>query len=165
MCIMFWVTTTALFSACGLGMTLVSIAFWGRRLRGWKTFLASSRLFRETPWMTSDTGFLILSERLAEWSVMVLYGTTVWASLSALTSPERTIQCFRIVTGTVLLRSTWVAVWTHARSKEIHREPEDDGSGVYGMAEINWRKRCSLNTSLAGAMCAMFLWWILVDNI
>jgi hypothetical protein len=129
------------------------MALWARRLRPLKEILTTNWLYREKPSVGSDTGFLILSEMLADWSVRIFAAAFVVAFASILFAPQQARAALLVVCGALLLRSIAASIWSHAQGKAIHRRPRDDGSGVFGMAEINWHKRRNLNAILGAAMC------------
>ena len=150
---MMWITITAVIAGLGAAIAVASMALWVRRLRPLKEMLTTSRMFREKPWVGSDTGFQIFSEMLAGWSVRILIVAFAVAFVSILFAPEQTRGAFLVVFGVLLLRSITTSIWSHARAKVIHRDPQDDESGVFGMAEINWHKRRNVNAIVATATC------------
>ncbi len=110
--------------------------------------------------MCSDTGFLILSEWLLDntFKLFVLAGTVACGSLFF--APKQSWGAFQTVLSLLWVRTVAVAIWSHIQAKFIHRKPEDDGSGVYGSAEINWHKQREHNAILAAVllMPMVILW-------
>lgn len=147
---MIWLYITGSLALLGLGLTASSMALWIGKLKFLKNGLNRARVIRQNRWSRSDTGFLIYSEMMANYSVKVFIAAGVFAGASLFFAPYRLhLQPLNLFLAGLFLRSIAVSAWCRIQSRVIHRELEDDETGLHGMAEIEWNQRLKRNISIA----------------
>ena len=148
---------TALVAVAGLAVSVVSIALWMHRLRSLKNWLTARPRYRELRWTGSDTGFLVFSELLAEASGRLFTAAIVLALAHLLVEPIQAARAGFLVSAVFCADSATLCVWSHRQARRMHRAPEDDSSGVFGMAEKDWRARRNRNAEKAVYSLALAL--------
>ena len=148
---------TILPAVAGLAVDVVSIALWMHRLRPLKNWLTARPRYRDLRWTGSDTGFLVFSELLAEGAGRLFAAAIVLALAHLLVDPIQAARAGFLVSAVFCADSTTLCAWNHRQARRMHRAPEDDSSGVFGLAEKDWRARRDRNAGKAVYSLALAL--------
>ena len=148
---------TVLLAAAGFAVSMISIALWMHRLRPLKDWLTARPRYRDLRWTGSDTGFLVFSELLAEAPGRMFSAAFVLALALLPFDPLKASMAVHLVSAIFCAHSTTLCVWNHLQACRMHRAPEDDSSGVFGLAEKDWRARRNRNAEMAAYSLALAL--------